>query len=179
VFADKYDGNFRALNLTEHALASVMDDLQNATATWQDLERISADSALPVVVKGVLRADDAVRAIDHGAKALVVSNHGGRQLDRAVATLDAVADVVAAVRGRAEVYMDGGVRRGLDVVIALALGARGVFIGRPFLAALAVAGEAGVRRLFELLRAELVDAMLQLGQQSATQVERDILARPT
>ena len=111
--------------------------------------------------KGLLHPDDAVRAVEHGARALIVSNHGGRQLDSAVAALDALPAVVEAVAGRAEVLVDGGVRRGTDVLKALALGARAVLIGRPIHWGLAVGGEAGVRHVLELLRAELaLDLML-------------------
>jgi 4-hydroxymandelate oxidase len=107
--------------------------------------------------------EDARLAVDHGAAAIVVSNHGGRQLDGAPATLDALPDVVEAVDGRVEVYVDGGVRRGADVAMAVALGARAVLIGRPVVWALAAGGEAGVTRLLELMRAEIELALALLG----------------
>ena len=99
--------------------------------TWDDLDWLASLSSLPVMLKGILHPDDAVRAVDHGARAVIVSNHGGRQLDSAVAALDALPAVVEAVAGRAEVLVDGGVRRGTDILKALALGARAVLIGRP------------------------------------------------
>ena len=111
--------------------------------TWDDLDWLASLSPLPVIPKGILHPDDAVRAVEHGAPAMVVSNHGGRQLDSAVAALDALPAVVEAVGGRAEVLVDGGVRRGTDVVKALALGARAVLIGRPILWGLAVGARTG------------------------------------
>ena len=114
-----------------------------------------------MLLKGILHPDDAVRALEYGTRAILVSNHGGRQLDSAVAALDALPAVVEAVAGRVEVLVDGGVRRGTDVLKALALGARAVLIGRPIHWGLAVDGEAGVRHVLELLRAELaLDLML-------------------
>jgi 4-hydroxymandelate oxidase len=130
---------------------------------WDDLAWLRGLSNLPLVVKGILDPADAARAVEHGAAAIVVSNHGGRQLDRAPASLDALEGVVDAVAGRAEVYLDSGVRRGTDVVTALALGARAVFIGRPYLYALAPGGQAGVTRCLEILETELRIAMILLG----------------
>ena len=123
-------------------------------------------SGLPVVVKGVLRGDDAVACLEAGAAGVVVSNHGGRQLDTVVATADALAEVAAAVGDRAEVYVDGGVRRGTDVLKALALGARGVLVGRPVLWGLAVGGAAGVERVLSGLAGELRLAMALCGAAS-------------
>ena len=122
---------------------------------WSDLERLAADCRVPVLVKGVLTAEDAALAVGHGAAGIVVSNHGGRQLDRCLATADALPEVVDAVAGRAAVLVDGGIRRGVDVAIALALGADAVLVGRPALWGLAAGGEAGARRVLELLREEL------------------------
>jgi 4-hydroxymandelate oxidase len=132
------------------------------TMTWDDLEWL-AGFGLPVVVKGILHPDDARLAVDHGAAAIGVSNHGGRQLDTAIASLDALPAVVDAVAGRSPVLMDGGVRRGTDVLIALALGAAAVGIGRPVLWGLAVNGEAGVSHVLDLLNAELELAMALAG----------------
>jgi len=142
------------------------------TLTWGFLARLRELSDLPLVIKGILTAEDAALAVDHGAAAVVVSNHGGRQLDRAPATIDVLEEVVSAVAGRAEVYIDGGVRRGADVLIALALGARGVLIGRPFLWALAAAGEAGVTRAFELLTSEITTDMALLGTPRVADITR-------
>jgi isopentenyl diphosphate isomerase/L-lactate dehydrogenase-like FMN-dependent dehydrogenase len=118
---------------------------------------------LPVVVKGVCRGDDARRAVEHGAKALVVSNHGGRQLDSAPATCEVLPQVVDAVDDLCEIYVDGGIRRGSDVLKAIALGARAVLIGRPVLWGLCVAGEQGATSVLEILRRELDEAMLLCG----------------
>jgi (S)-2-hydroxy-acid oxidase len=145
----------------------------DASLAWSDLEWLRSLSPLPLVIKGILTAEDARLAVDAGAAGIVVSNHGGRQLDRAPATIDALEAVVAAVDGRAEVYLDGGIRRGTDVVTALALGAQAVFLGRPFLYALAAGGEAGVRRAVELLYAELETAMALLGCPTVAAITRD------
>jgi 4-hydroxymandelate oxidase len=127
--------------------------------TLDDIGWLREAAGVPVVVKGVLRGDDALRCLDAGADALYVSNHGGRQLDRAVGTASALREVVAAVGNRAEVYVDGGIRSGADVLAALALGARGVFVGRPALWALGAAGAAGVEQLLQELRAELQECL--------------------
>ena len=124
------------------------------------------------MVKGILTAEDAALACEHGAAAVVVSNHGGRQLDGVQATLDALPGVVDAVAGRAEVLLDGGVRRGTDALKALALGARAVLIGRPMLWALAVGGEEGVTHVLELLRAEVELGLALLGCSSPPDVVR-------
>ena len=130
--------------------------------TWDDLEWV-AGFGLPVIVKGVLHPDDARLAIEHGAAAIAVSNHGGRQLDGAIASVDALPAVVDAVGGRVPVLLDGGVRRGTDALIALALGATAVGIGRPVLWGLACDGEAGVGRVLDLLSAEIEQAMALAG----------------
>ena len=143
----------------------------DATLSWRDLEWL-AGYGLPVVVKGLLTAEDAVLACEHGAAAVVVSNHGGRQLDGVQASLDALEEVVAAVDGRAEVLLDGGVRRGTDVLKALALGARAVMIGRAMLWGLAVDGEQGVRHVLELLRSEVELGLALLGCASPADVSR-------
>ncbi len=145
--------------------------------TWDDLETIAGWSSLPLVTKGILVDDDARLAVEHGAAAVWVSNHGGRQLDRVLASIDALEAVVAAVDGRAEVYLDGGVRRGLDVVTALAMGARAVMIGRPAVYALAVGGRPGVRRALDILRFETELALALLGSPSARNVGNDRIAR--
>jgi 4-hydroxymandelate oxidase len=135
-------------------------------------------SGLPVVVKGVLRGDDAVACLEAGAAGVVVSNHGGRQLDTAVATADALPEVVAAVGDRAEVYVDGGVRRGTDVVKALALGARAVLVGRPVLWGLAAGGAAGAERLLSGLAADLRLAMALCGAVDVGRLTPDLVAGP-
>ena len=140
---------------------------------WSDLAWLRGLTDLPLVIKGILDPADAVRAVEHGAAGIVVSNHGGRQLDRAPASIDALEAVVQAVAGRAEVYLDSGVRRGIDVVTALALGARAVFIGRPYVFALAAGGQAGVARCIEILGVELRIAMTLLGAPTVADLTRD------
>jgi isopentenyl diphosphate isomerase/L-lactate dehydrogenase-like FMN-dependent dehydrogenase len=149
----------------------------SASLTWHDLERICAESGLPLLVKGVLTAEDARLACEHGAAGIVVSNHGGRQLDGVAATIDALEEVVQAVEGRVEVLVDGGIRRGTDVVKALALGARAVLAGRAPLWGLAVDGEAGAQRVLELLRTEIQGALQLVGCTSPEDVSRDRVQR--
>src|SRR5262249_7396347 len=138
-------------------------DWISASVTWDDVERFASLSGLPVVLKGIVTAEDARIACESGAAGIVVSNHGGRQLDGAIATIDALPEVVDAVDGRLEVLVDGGIRRGSDVVKALALGARAVLVGRPPLWGLAVDGEQGAARVLEILRAELHLALQLMG----------------
>jgi isopentenyl diphosphate isomerase/L-lactate dehydrogenase-like FMN-dependent dehydrogenase len=139
---------------------------------WADLEALVAESSLPILVKGVMTAEDAVLAADRGAAGVIVSNHGGRQLDRVAASIDAVAEVADAVADRVEVLMDGGVRRGTDVVAALALGARAVMVGRPAVWGLAAAGADGAWRVLELLRDELELTLALCGCPSPDAVSR-------
>ncbi len=144
--------------------------------TWADVDWLRGITRLPILLKGVVRGDDAARAVDHGAAGIVVSNHGGRQLDASPATATVLAEVVDAVAGRAEVYVDGGVRRGTDVLKALCLGARGVLLGRPVLWGLATGGEDGVLGTLGMLRAELVEAMMLAGCPSVGAATRDLVA---
>jgi 4-hydroxymandelate oxidase len=144
-----------------------------------DIAWVRETSGLPVVVKGVLRGDDAVACLDAGATAIGVSTHGGRQLDTVVATADVLAEVVDAVAGRAEVYVDGGIRSGTDVLKAIALGARAVLVGRPIVYGLAVAGAQGVTDVFTILESELVRAMLLCGAGTLADLTPDLIATPT
>jgi len=144
--------------------------LMDPALTWSDFEGLASDSGVPVLVKGVLTAEDAALAVEHGAAGVVVSNHGGRQLDCALATADALPEVVEAVAGRATVLVDGGIRRGSDAAIALALGADAVLVGRPALWGLAADGEAGVARVLALLQAELELALALCGCASPTEL---------
>ena len=137
--------------------------LLDASVSWRDLEWIASEGRLPVVLKGIVTAEDAKVAVEHGAAAIVVSNHGGRQLDGVPATLDALPELVGSVAGRVEIYVDGGIRRGTDVAKALALGAQAVLVGRAAMFGLAVAGEDGVRHVLELLREELALTLGLLG----------------
>jgi isopentenyl diphosphate isomerase/L-lactate dehydrogenase-like FMN-dependent dehydrogenase len=159
--------------MTPHGAFEAM----SASLTWRDVEAFAALAELPIVVKGVLTAEDAQLACEHGAAALVVSNHGGRQLDGVAATLDALPEIVDAVAGRIEVLLDGGIRRGTDVVKALALGARAVLVGRAPLWGLAVDGEAGARHVLELLRAEVELALQLAGCPTPEAVTRNAVAR--
>lgn len=143
--------------------------------TYTDLEALCRASPLPVVVKGVLHADDARLAVDHGAAAVWVSNHGGRQLDHVVASLEALEEITGAVGDRVEVYLDGGVRRGLDVLVALALGADTVFVGRPAAYALAVDGARGVEALLGRLVVELEQAMALTGADDVRRIDRSMV----
>lgn len=147
------------------------------TLSWRDLEAIAGWSSLPLLVKGIQTAEDAALACEHGAAGVVVSNHGGRQLDGVAATIDVLAEVVEAVDGRVEVLVDGGIRRGADVVKALALGARAVLAGRAPLWGLAVDGEAGARHVLELLRDEITLALALCGCASPAEVTRAHVAR--
>ncbi|MFL5908400.1 MAG: alpha-hydroxy acid oxidase [Solirubrobacterales bacterium] len=137
--------------------------LIDPSITWSDLEKLCGEFHLPVLVKGLIAGEDAALAVEHGAAGVVVSNHGGRQLDNAPATIDALPEVVEAVGGRIPVLLDGGVRRGTDVAVALAIGAQAVLVGRPFLWGLAIDGEAGVSRALEMLADELRLALALLG----------------
>jgi isopentenyl diphosphate isomerase/L-lactate dehydrogenase-like FMN-dependent dehydrogenase len=147
-----------------------------STISWQDLRWIRDAWRGPVIIKGVLTGEDARRAIDEGAAAIVVSNHGGRQLDGVQATLRALPEIVSAANGQIEVLMDGGIRRGADIVKALCLGARAVLCGRAYAYGLAAAGEAGVARSLEILRADLERTLRLLGCPSIAQLDRSYIA---
>jgi isopentenyl diphosphate isomerase/L-lactate dehydrogenase-like FMN-dependent dehydrogenase len=151
--------------------------LMEPALSWAYLEQLASESEVPVLVKGVLTAEDGALAVEHGAAGVIVSNHGGRQLDRCLATADALPEVVDAVAGRATVLVDGGIRRGVDVAIALALGADAVLVGRPALWGLAVGGEAGALRVLELLREELELALALCGCASPAALGRTHVQR--
>jgi 4-hydroxymandelate oxidase len=147
------------------------------TLTWKDVEDMAGASSLPVLVKGILTEEDARLAVEHGAAGVIVSNHGGRQLDGVPASLDALPEVVEAVEERVPVLVDGGVRRGTDVVKAIALGARATLIGRPAIWGLAARGEIGVAHVLELLREEIQLALSLLGCPTPEDVGPEHLAR--
>jgi 4-hydroxymandelate oxidase len=153
------------------------DDEIKPSNTWDDLAWVVGATKLPVIVKGVLHPDDAVRSLDLGAAGVGVSNHGGRQLDGSIAALDALPAVVDAIAGRAPVLLDSGIRRGTDVLLALALGARAVMLGRPVLWGLAWNGEAGVGRAFDMLAAEVELALGLAGLARADEASRDLVVR--
>jgi 4-hydroxymandelate oxidase len=156
--------------LAAYVLANFKQDLGLADLDW-----LCNSTRLPVVVKGVCRADDARRAAEHGAKAVVVSNHGGRQLDTAPATCKVLAHIVDAAAERCEIYVDGGIRRGSDVLKAIALGARAVLVGRAVLWGLCVGGEQGASQVLEILRRELDEAMLLCGCTKLADIDASLL----
>jgi 4-hydroxymandelate oxidase len=143
--------------------------------TWDYVEWLKSASSLPVVLKGILSPEDAALAVERGADAVVVSNHGARQLDSVVATIDALPDVVDAVGGKVPVLMDGGVRRGTDAMKAIAIGARAVLIGRPYIWGLAAFGQVGVQRVIELLRAEFALSMALAGKPNTAALDRGLI----
>lgn len=154
------------------ALTTAQQFTTSPALTWRDLEWVAEEAGLPIVLKGILTREDALLAVEHGAAAVWVSNHGGRQLDGVAAGLDALPEVVDAVGGRCEVYVDGGIRRGGDVLKALALGARAAFAGRAIACGLAVGGESGVRHVLELLREEIELGLGLLGCASPDELTR-------
>jgi 4-hydroxymandelate oxidase len=158
------------------ALAAYAGSAMDPALTFADIEWLRGLCDLPIIVKGVLRGDDARACVDAGAAGIVVSNHGGRQLDTAVATAEALPEIVDAVAGDAEVLIDGGIRRGTDIVKARALGARAVLLGRPVLWGLATAGALGVRTVLEGLRDELARALALCGAPTMDDVARDLVA---
>jgi 4-hydroxymandelate oxidase len=160
----------------DSGLAAYFADLLDPSLDWRAIEWLRSITRLPVLVKGIVRADDAARAIEAGAAGVVVSNHGGRQLDSSPATIDALPRVVDAVAGRGEVLLDGGVRRGSDVIKAIALGARGVLVGRPVLWGLAAGGREGVVAALALLRRELDLAMALCGCPDVASMTRDLVS---
>jgi len=162
-----------AMRMTDVAAA-----LASAVVTWNDLRWLRKVWPAPIVVKGVLTADDALRAIDEGASGVVVSNHGGRQLDGVAASLRALPEIVAAVNGQAEVLMDGGIRRGSDIVKAICMGARSVLVGRAYAYGLGAAGHAGVGRALEILRADVERTLRLLGCASVAELNSSLVEVP-
>jgi len=147
----------------------------DARLTWTDLAWLRSVTSLPLVLKGIMTTRDARLACDHGVDGIIVSNHGGRSLDEGLSTGEVLPEIVAAVDGRIEVLVDGGIRRGSDVLKALALGARATLVARPIMWGLAVGGAAGALRALEILRGELESVMAHAGVVSASQVEPDIV----
>src|SRR5881392_776988 len=158
--------------------ADVTAALEQSVVTWEDLKWIREAWTGPIVIKGIHTAEDARRAVDEGADALVVANHGGRQLDRVAPSLQMLPEVVAAVGDRIEVLFDGGIRRGSDIIKALCLGARAVLVGRAYAYGLGAAGEAGVARAIEILRADLVRTLKLLGCASVADLDRSLIDVP-
>lgn len=178
-------GNLRGVGLPDELLApgggvtpAFLEALRLAPLTWDDVARLRELTTLPILLKGVLAAEDALLALERGVDGLIVSNHGARQLDGTLAALEALPAIAEAVGGRLPLLVDGGVRRGTDIVKALALGARAVLVGRPYLWGLALGGEAGVRFAIEQLRAELDCALAQLGRPDVAALGRDAVVMP-
>jgi 4-hydroxymandelate oxidase len=159
----------------ESGLTSYVAEQFDPSLSWKDLEWFRSTTELPVLVKGIVRADDAKLAVEHGVRGIVVSNHGGRQLDTAPATINALPAIAEAVGDEVEIFVDGGIRRGTDVIKAIALGARAVLIGRPILWGLAAAGEQGVSSVLEIIRAELDLAMALCGCASIEDITSDLV----
>ncbi len=146
-------------------------------ATWKDLEWIKSAADLPIVAKGIMTGEDVELCADAGADAVIVSNHGGRHLDNTLATIEVLSEAVAAAKGKMEILLDGGIRRGADVVKALALGARAVFIGRPLFWGLAVDGEQGVIRVLNILREEIEITMAKCGRPTVASIDSTVVVK--
>jgi isopentenyl diphosphate isomerase/L-lactate dehydrogenase-like FMN-dependent dehydrogenase len=149
--------------------------LKSMLLTWDEIDWMRHVTDTPIVLKGIMTAEDAALAVEHGVNAIIVSNHGGRQVDGTLATIEALPEITERVGGRIEVLMDGGIRRGTDVLKALALGAQAVLIGRPYLWGLAVGGAAGVRQVLDMLREEIESAMAQCGQADVKKIDRSLV----
>jgi 4-hydroxymandelate oxidase len=157
---------------------AVADNRRGVVVTWKDVEWLRSIAKVPVLLKGILDPDDADQAVNVGVNGILVSNHGARNLDTGPATIDALPDVVQRVAGRIPVLVDGGIRRGTDIVKAVALGAAAVLVGRPYCYGLAVGGAAGVQRVVEILRVELEMAMQLMGRRSLKELDRSALSMP-
>jgi 4-hydroxymandelate oxidase len=168
--------NLMPSGLDEIHLAHYVVSLFDPTLDWSDLAWLANISTLPVVIKGIVHPDDARLAVEHGAAGIIVSNHGGRQLDTSVATIEALPAVAEAVDGRLPILVDGGVRRGTDILKALALGAKAVLVGRPILWGLATNGQEGVGQVLEILRKELDVALGLCGCRRCDEVDRGLVA---
>ena len=151
------------------------DGQEQVPVTWETVDWLRSITSLPILIKGILAAEDALLALEHGVSGIIVSNHGGRQLDGVVTSIEALPEIVEAVAGRCEVYMDGGIRRGTDILKALALGARAVLIGRPILWGLAVDGASGVQQVLETLHTELERAMKLAGCPTLASINRALV----
>ena len=175
VHLDKLGSTAGQLGRASPGARDIYSPLFDPTLTWNGVEQLIRSTRLPVFLKGILDSEDAARGIDAGAAGLMVSNHGGRTVDGVPATLEALPDVVERVAGRVPVLVDGGVRRGTDIVVALAIGAVAVQIGRPYVHGLAVAGASGVSQIVNILRQEFEIAMALLGRTSLSQLDRSVL----
>ena len=154
---------------------NVFNSMLDASLSWKDVEWLSSFAKIPLLVKGVLNPDDADRAVKSGVAGIMVSNHGGRNLDTLPATIDALPRVTDRVEGRVPVLVDGGIRRGTDVLKALAFGASAVLIGRPYLYGLGAAGEAGVTKVINILQREFQMAMVLTGRTKVSEIDRAVI----
>ncbi|XP_064271759.1 2-Hydroxyacid oxidase 1-like isoform X1 [Passer domesticus] len=161
----------------DSGLAVYVAEAIDATVSWEDIKWLRGLTSLPIVLKGILRADDAKEAVKLGVNGILVSNHGARQLDGVPATIDVLPEIVEAVEGKVEVFLDGGVRRGTDVLKALALGAKAVFVGRPVLWGLAYQGEEGVKEVLQMLKEEFRLAMALTGCRRVEEIGRTLVRR--
>ncbi len=162
-------------DLSNHELQSFAIEQMGAALTWETVDWLKSITRMPLLLKGILRPDDAFRAVEHEVAGIVVSNHGGRQLDGSPATVEVLEEIVEVVDNQLEVFIDGGIRRGSDVVKALALGAKAVMVGRPYVWALAAAGESGVSHAIEMLRDELDRALAISGCSLISEVDRSLV----
>lgn len=169
-------GNTWRFGILDKARTTTEDRFDfDPSVTWDDVRWLKSETKLPLIVKGILNAEDAVLAVECGAAGILVSTHGGRQLDTIPASIDVLGDIVRAVDGRCEVYMDGGVRHGTDILKALALGARVVFIGRPAIYSLCYKGEEGVRQMLQMLKDEFSSSMALCGCTSVTDIKTTVV----
>ena len=155
--------------------SDIFSSARNPNVTWKDVDWLRSITRMPIVLKGVLDPADAERAVEEGVQGSIVSNHGGRNLDTSQATVAALPEIVERVEGRIPILIDGGVRRGTDVLKAIALGARAVLIGRPYRYGLAAGGAPGVARVVDILKRELEMAMANTGRTSIDQIDRSVL----
>lgn len=176
-FQDLEQADLPDLGSGQNGLAAYVAEQLDPSLTWEDVQWLNEQTRLPLLIKGLVHPDDARKAVDHGCDGVVVSNHGGRQLDAGIATVDALPDVAAEIGGEAEVFLDGGIRRGTDVIIALALGARAVLVGRPVLWSLAIGGAEGVTQALNLLHDEIDNALALCGLTEPDEASREVIRR--
>ncbi len=170
-------GNLESIDVADGRLAEHINNLYDQSLTWKDIDWFRSITKLPIVLKGIIRADDAIKAQSCGVDGIVISNHGGRSLDTSPSTLSALPEIVAAVGDKTDVMIDGGIRRGTDVLKALALGAKAVMIGRPVLWGLSVAGEEGVLKVLQMLNNEFDLAMALSGCPSISDISADLIGK--
>ncbi|XP_041051904.1 hydroxyacid oxidase 2-like isoform X2 [Carcharodon carcharias] len=158
-----------------HDNVPLYNDVLDPSVNWKDIQWLRSLTDLPIILKGILTKEDAELAVRHGVQGIIVSNHGGRQLDGVQATIEVLPEIVEAVKGRVEVYVDGGIRKGTDVLKALALGANCVFIGRPVIWGLAYKGEEGVKSILQILKTELHTALALSGYKTLSEIDRTLV----